>query len=105
MPQFTIEIHGPRAEEDARALQEALAPVAQTRVAVPPPSRGIDPVAVLMVSAALLQSVDILYRFYRDWRARQQPTPVSRPTIIVVLGDNTRIDLGESDPEQIKARL
>ncbi len=105
MPQFYVEIHGPQAEQDARALQEALAAAAQPRTAAPPPSRGIDPVAVIAVSAALLQSVDILYRFYQDWRQRQQPAPGSRSTIIVVLGDNTRIDLAESDPEQVKARL
>ena len=105
MQRFQVEIHGPEAEKDALALQDALAPVARTQVVTPPTSKGIDAVAVITVSAAVLQSVDILYRFYRDWRERRRHAPASRSAIVIVLGDGTRINLAESDAEQVKARL
>ena len=105
MQRFDVEISGPDAGNDARALQDALAQVAQTRVAGPPASKGLDAVTVIAVSAAVLPSGDILYRFYRDSRQRQRPAPLSYPAMTLILADGTRIELAEIDPEAVKALL
>jgi len=105
MPQFHVEISGPDAASDARQLQNALAQTAHARVAPSPTRKGVDPVMVVTVSAAVLQSVDILYRFYQDWRNRQRPAPLSHPAMTLILADGTRIELAEADPEMLKALL
>ena len=105
MQRFSVEISGPDADNDARQLQNALAQTAQTRAASVPASRGVDPVTLVAVSAAVLQSVDILYRFYRDWRERPRPAPLSHPAMTLILADGTRIELAEADPEAVKAIL
>jgi len=60
MPQFHVEISGPDAASDARQLQNALAQTAHARVAPSPTRKGVDPVMVVTVSAAVLQSVSTI---------------------------------------------
>ena len=105
MPSFQIELSGPDAEAEAERLQRLLAGTARTTVTPAPASKSLDPVAMLYISAAGLQSVDILYRFYQDWRARQRPSPGSRPALVIITADGTRIELADNDPEMLKALL
>ena len=105
MTHFQIELSGPDAEADAETLQRLLAGSARTTVTPAAASKSLDPLVMLYVSAAGLQSVDILYRFYEGWRARQRPSPGSRPALFIITADGTRIELADNDPEMVKALL
>jgi hypothetical protein len=105
MADFHIELAGPNAAADAEALRRALAGAARTHVAPTGASKGIDPVVVITVGAAVLQSADIIYRFYQEWRGRQRPTPGSHPRMTIIRPDGTRIELAETDAETLRPLL
>lgn len=105
MPPFQIEISGPDAEAHAENLRRQLAGSGRATVTPAPASKSLDPVVMLYISAAGLQTVDILYRFWQDWRARQRPNPGSRPALLIITADGTRIELADNDPEMVKALL
>jgi len=106
MTTFRIEVIGPTAERDAEDLRQMLALVADVQPeARASATRGTDPVMAITITSAAFQAIDILYRFYRDWKARQRPLPGSHPDIVIFLPDGSRIELGRSDPEKVKALL
>ncbi|NOZ27624.1 MAG: hypothetical protein GXP39_06165 [Chloroflexi bacterium] len=105
MLEFQIELRGPNATSDAQTLQRMLAGTAQAQVISQTVTKGIDAMVVITVSAAMLQAVDILYRFYQDWRARQHPMPGSHPDIVIIRPDGTRVELTKADPETLKTLL
>ena len=105
MLRYEIQLAGPGAEADARDLAARLTPQARATVTPLGASKGLDPVAVITVTAAMLQSVDIIYRFYQDWRVRQHPRPGSRLVLTIRLPDGTSIELANSDPQSIKALM
>lgn len=105
MADFHIELAGPNAAADAEALRRALAGAASTHVTPTGASKGLDPVIVITVGAAVLQSADIIYRFYQDWRSRQRPMPGSHPRMTIIRPDGTRIELAAADAETLKALL
>ena len=105
MADFYIELAGPNAEADAEALRHALADTAESKATPQGAVRGVDAVVVITVTAAVLQSVDIIYRFYQDWRGRQRPLPGSHPQMTIIRPDGTRIELAQADAETVKALL
>jgi hypothetical protein len=105
MADFRIELVGPDAQADAEALCRALAGAAHTWVAPTGASKGLDPVVVITVAAAVLQSADIIYRFYQEWRSRQRPAAGSRPQMTIIRPDGTRIELAAADAQTLKALL
>ena len=105
MSQFQIELCAPNAEADAEVLQRLLTGEASVTVMPAAATRSIDPAVMLFITAAGLQSVDIIYRFYQDWQARQRPSPGSRPAFVFIAPDGTRIELADNDPEMLKIIL
>jgi hypothetical protein len=105
MADFHIELVGPNAAADAEVLRRALAGAARTYAAPTGTSKGLDPVVVITVSAAVLQSADIIYRFYQEWRSRQRPLPGSHPQMTIIRPDGTRIELAAADAETLKTLL
>ena len=99
MLRYEIQLAGPDAEADARDLATRLTPHARATVTPLGASKGLDPVVVITVTAAVLQSVDILYRWYHDWRAARN----RQGAMAIVLPNGTRIELSETDPNIVKA--
>lgn len=83
----------------------ALAGTANSHASPQSAVRGVDAVVVITVTAAVLQPVDIIVRFYQDWRSRQRFLPGSRPQMTIIRPDGTRIDLDRADAETVKALL
>ena len=105
MPHFQIELCAPDAHADAEALRRLLAGEAHATLMPASASKGLDPVVMLYLTAASLQSVDILYRFYQEWRARQRPSSGSRPALVIITAAGDRYELADNDPEMVKALL
>jgi hypothetical protein len=105
MAVYRIELVGPNAEADAEALRHALPGAARAYATPTGASKGIDPLVVITVGAAVLQSADIIYRFYQEWRGRQRPQPGSHPQMTIIRPDGTRIELATADAETLKALL
>lgn len=99
---FDVEIVSPTAEKDAGALADRIAWCGRTAISPLPLDKMLDPVVIVTVTAALLQSVDIIYRFYQDFRQRGSVRAGSHPSLTIILPDGTRIDLEETDLESAK---
>jgi hypothetical protein len=99
MYDFEIEVTGPDAEVEARSLAKELAPLG--RVAVQPldEEKGLDPVTIIIVMAAVIQSIDIIYHFYEEFRQKREAGTRSGPTVTIILHDGTRIQLADTDLE------
>ena len=100
---FDVEITGP--EADARALAAELAESGQTAVVPLPPAKSLDPVTMIVVTAAVLQSVDIVYRFYQDWQRRRQAGASARPTITIIVPDGTRILIADKALNDVRLQI
>ncbi len=94
---FDVEVIGPEAHAHAHALAAELAGTGRTTIVPLRSSRSPDPVTVIVVSAAGIQSVDIVYRFHRRWQYGQDGAH-ARPAVAIILPDGVRIPIGDTDP-------
>ncbi len=95
---FDVEVTGPEAHAHAHILAGELAAAGRTTVVPVRSTKSPDPVMVIVVSAAALQSVDIVYRFHRHWQRRGQDGTHTRPAVSIILPDGTRIAIADTDP-------
>jgi hypothetical protein len=105
MLNFDIEITGPDSETEAHTLAAELASCGHVAVSPSPDFRGLDAATMIVISAAILQSIDIVYRFYQDFRKKHQARGGSSPTLIIILPDGTRIGLADTDIEHVRLSI
>jgi hypothetical protein len=102
MLKFDIELTGLDSEKDARSLAVDLASYGRVAVTPLPAAKGLDPVTMIVVTAAVLQSIYIIYRFYQDLRQKRQARARAQPTLIIILADGTRIQLADTDMDHAR---